>query len=305
MWSPSPRKTEARSFPTRLRVVACLALAAGPAAQAGEVSDAIVTLEAISAVPGDQVAAALPLRFALLENGQVFVGGTSQLLVGKLGKDETAALERRVNEVRKLPGLASTVTFGPGSGVRLALRKPKPLDLLVQGDPAAAPPGLLPLASLVTDLGRFTHASLRPYPPSGYALAVREGKLVGGCRPWSLPLALAEAQAGPHLVPPAAAFGWPTGATPAQVCAGDKTYVVTLRPLLPGEKPSATGRPVATIVIDSGSWAEIASVSQFTLRAFLTPGAHLASPIDRSLDGLLARGLPGNLRPHTPVTEVP
>jgi hypothetical protein len=211
--------------------------AAAPAVHAGEVGDAVLTMEAISALSGDQVATALPLRFVLLESGQVFVGGTSALLSGRLSKDEIAALERRMNEVRKLPGLASTVTFGPGPGFRLALRKPKPLDLLVQGDPAGAPPALLPLASLVRDLAAFSHASLRPYEPSGYALGVREGKLSGGCRAWTLPLALADAVATAQVLPSAAAAGWPTGATPAQVCVGDKTYVVTLRPLVPGERP--------------------------------------------------------------------
>jgi hypothetical protein len=113
-----------------------------PLAHAGEVPSAVVTLEAISSRPGDQVAAALPLRFVLLESGQVFVGGTSELLAGQLGKDEATGLERRVNDVRKLPGLGSTVTFGPGPGFRLVLGKSKPLDILVQGDPAAAPASL-------------------------------------------------------------------------------------------------------------------------------------------------------------------
>ena len=67
--------------------------------------------------------------------------------------------------------------------------------------------------------------------------AAREGKLGGGCRPWTLPVALAEVQAAPHLLPAASATGWPAGATPASVCAGDKTYVVTLRPLVAGERP--------------------------------------------------------------------
>jgi hypothetical protein len=209
-----------------------------PLAHAGEVSDAVVTLEAIPALPADQVATALPLRFALLESGTCYVGGTSQTLTGQLGKDEVAALERRMSDVRKLPGLSSTVTFGTGpAGFRLILRKPKPLEVLVHGDPAAAPPGLLPLASLVRDLGQFTHASLRPYDPGSYALGVREGKLTGGCRSWTLPLALTDAEASPHVLPAASVTGWPTGATPAQVCLGDKTYVVTLRPLVPGEKP--------------------------------------------------------------------
>ena len=41
----------------------------------------------------------------------------------------------------------------------------------------------------------------------------------------------------PGTVPASAAENWPTGATPASVCADDKTYVVALRPLLPGERP--------------------------------------------------------------------
>ncbi len=238
MWSRSPRTTERRLLGPWVRA-ASLGLVAviSPLARAAEVSTAVLTLEAISALPGDQVKAALPLRFVLLESGQVFVGGTSHILAGQLGKDELSALERRANDVRKLPGLGSTVTFGPGPGFRLVLGKSKPLDILVQGDPAAAAPGLLPLASLVKDLAAFGHASLRPHAPAGYSLGVREGKLVGGCRTWTLPVGLAEAAAAPHVVPIEAAVGWPTGAVPAQVCTGDKTYVVTLRPLIPGEKP--------------------------------------------------------------------
>jgi len=33
------------------------------------------------------------------------------------------------------------------------------------------------------------------------------------------------------------AHDWPTGAAPAAVCDGDRRFVVTLRPLLPGERP--------------------------------------------------------------------
>lgn len=238
MWSRDPRKTERRALGQCLRAASLgLAAAMAPLAHAGEVAGAVVTLEAISSRPGDQVAAALPLRFVLLESGQVFVGGTSELLAGQLGKDEATGLERRVNDVRKLPGLGSTVTFGPGPGFRLVLGKSKPVDVLVQGDPAAAPAALLPLANLVKDLAGFGHPSLRPRAPAGFALGVREGELVGGCRAWTLPVTLADAVAAPNVVPAESATGWPTGATPAQVCSGDKTYVVTLRPLVPGERP--------------------------------------------------------------------
>ena len=238
MWSRSQPRTDRRPFGRFLRLALPVIVAtAAPAVHAGEVADAVLTMEAISALPGEQVATALPLRFVLLESGQVFVGGTSALLSGKLSKDEMAALERRMNEVRKLPGLASTVTLGPGPGFRLSLRKPKPLDILVQGDPAAAPTTLLPLGSLVRDLGAFGHASLRPYEPTTYVLGAREGKLTGGCRAWTLPVTLVDAVAEAQVLASTAGTGWPTGAIPAQVCVGDKTFVVTLRPLVPGEKP--------------------------------------------------------------------
>ena len=48
---------------------------------------------------------------------------------------------------------------------------------------------------------------------------------------------MAESVFAPIGVPAKQADGWPTGATPASVCSGDKQYVVTLRPLLPGELP--------------------------------------------------------------------
>ena len=48
---------------------------------------------------------------------------------------------------------------------------------------------------------------------------------------------LPDAREGRRLVTPAEAAAWPTGAMPASVCSGDRRYVVTLRPLLPGEQP--------------------------------------------------------------------
>ena len=63
------------------------------------------------------------------------------------------------------------------------------------------------------------------------------------------PVALRDPDAGVHRgargtpidegpeEPAAEAEGWPTGALPASVCAGDKRVSVTLRPLLPDEQP--------------------------------------------------------------------
>ncbi|HEY4658509.1 MAG TPA: hypothetical protein VIH11_03260, partial [Gemmatimonadaceae bacterium] len=101
--------------------------------------------------------------------------------------------------------------------------------------PVPAP--LAPLAALLQDLSHFHHPSLRPYAPSSYSLTVREARLSGGCRAWSLPFPIADALSGPRAVPAIDAVSWPTGAMPASVCVDDKRYVVTLRPLLPDERP--------------------------------------------------------------------
>jgi hypothetical protein len=206
---------------------------------AGELPGALLTLEAAGEARDDRFAAAAPFRFALLEDGQVFVGGTSGLLGGRLSKDEVAVFDRRLSDVRKLPGLASVVTFSPEkTGYRLGSRKGnKPLDVLVQGDPKAGHPALAPLGALVTDLLAFRHPSLRAYEPTSYAVLAREGTLAGGCRSWTVPVSLADVLSGPRATPALNVTGWPTGATPAQVCVGDKRYLVGFRPLVNGEKP--------------------------------------------------------------------
>ena len=68
-------------------------------------------------------------------------------------------------------------------------------------------------------------------------MTVREARLAGGCRAWGFTFPIAQALAGPRAVTAAEASGWPTGAVPASVCADDRRYAVTLRPLLPGERP--------------------------------------------------------------------
>jgi len=40
-----------------------------------------------------------------------------------------------------------------------------------------------------------------------------------------------------RLVSASEAPDWPTGGAPGAVCDGDRRFVVTLRPLLPGERP--------------------------------------------------------------------
>ncbi len=207
-------------------------------ARAGEVPGATIMLEADPGTPGSDPSGAPP-RFVLMKDGQVFVGGTERLEAGRLEKTEASALEKRADAVRRLRGLASPIAFGGDSSrtARLRLLYGKPLELVVNGDPAQAPPALAPLASLVADLLRYNHSSLRPYAPTSYAMAVRGGRLVGGCRAWGFPFPIEEALAGSRTVTAEEAKGWPTGARPASVCADGRRYVVTLRPLLPGERP--------------------------------------------------------------------
>jgi hypothetical protein len=211
-------------------------LVAAPGA-AGEIPKSVVVLERVSSASGGVAEAAPPL-FVLMEDGTVFVGGTSQVLTAKLGGSELRALERRIADVRKLPGLAGSVTIGPGdTRHRLLLRRGRPIQMTVTGDPGQPAPALAPLAALITDLPRFDAPGLKPYAPAQYAMSAREGTLAGGCRPWPFPDPPDRLGFAPRVMSAADVRGWPTGAAPASVCAGDRSFVVTLRPLLPGEAP--------------------------------------------------------------------
>jgi len=222
-----------------IRRAAGLALcaAAGAAASiAGEIPKAVVVLERLSAPAGD-LGDPAPPRFVLLEDGQVFVGGSSQVLTARLAGADVKALERRIADVRKLPGLSGAVTIGPGEAKhRLLLRRGRPIQMTITGDPEQAE-ALRPLASLLVDLPRFHHPSLTLYVPAQYAMSAREGTLAGGCRPWPFTEPPARLAFAPRVVTAQEVRGWPTGAMPASVCANEKNYVVTLRPLLPGETP--------------------------------------------------------------------
>jgi hypothetical protein len=215
-------------------LVVVAALAAGARA---EVPGALIVLETAPGTPGSDPSAAPP-RFVLLKDGQVFVGGTSRVEAGRLEKSEAQALQKRAEALRKIPGIAGPVSLGGPAErtLRLRLLDRDPLEIVAVGDPAAAPAPLAPLATLLSDLLRFDHPSLRPYAPPWYALTVREATLVGGCRAWGFAFPIAEALAGTRPVSAAEAEGWPTGALPASVCADDRHYVVTLRPLLPSER---------------------------------------------------------------------
>lgn len=213
---------------------------------AGEIPGAVLVLETAPGTPGSDPTGAPP-RFVLLRDAQVFVGGSSLVETGRLEKGEAQALQKRASALRKMQGLGSPISFGGGGDrtLRLRLLEDEPLEIVATGlqleagggDPAAVPPPLAQLATLLRDLGHFHHPSLRPYAPSSYSLTVRDARLAGGCRAWSWPFPIAEALAGPRAVSASDAASWPTGAMPASVCVDEKRYVVTLRPLLPGEVP--------------------------------------------------------------------
>jgi hypothetical protein len=207
-----------------------------PAARAAEVQDALVLLEAATPFGPGQSWNAAPLRFALLEGGQVFLGGSKELLAGRLEKSEIKALETQIEAVRKLPGLASTVSLGADEpSFRLRATK-KPLDIRITGDPQKAPAAFRPLAALLERLLRFDHPSLSAYSPSSYFLTAREATRPGGCRLWTLAPTPAEAARG-VVIAGSALEAWTGGLYPTSVCVGDTRYEVQLRPLIPGERP--------------------------------------------------------------------
>lgn len=216
-----------------------LALVVAAASTRGaEIQDAVLVLETSPGTPGAQATGA-PVRFALLKDGRVFVGGTSSIEAGQLEKREAKALRRRAEDLTRLSGFSEALSLGGGSArsVRLRLLEGRRFDTTVTGDVDDARGALAPVAALLSDLMRFDHPSLRPFAPARYALGVREATLSGGCRSWTFSVPLADALIGPNTVPASEAEGWPTGALPASVCVGDRRYVVSLRPLLPGEQP--------------------------------------------------------------------
>lgn len=198
-----------------------------------------LTLDAVLAPAPGFVPEAAPRRLVILDDGTVYVGGSRHIAVGRLEKPELKALEKRLEKLRKQqPGLSGEVSFGAGSArYHLVVSKGQALDVTSTGDPAAAPFNLRPLAGLVADLAAFGHPSLHPYEPAFFAVKATPGTLAGGCRFWSLPVSLEDSVATPQPLSGGAAADWPTGAVASSVCSDDKSYVVTLRPLLPGERP--------------------------------------------------------------------
>jgi hypothetical protein len=209
-----------------------------PTAHAGEIPQAVVILEAAVGLPGS-IPEAAPPRFVLLRDRRVFVGGSEPVYVGELSEDEEDRIKDRIDDLRDSGVLAPSVAFGDDVSKRYRLRllENDPRDVVITGDPADAPPALRGLAAFVSELLRFDNRSLRPWSPAFYALSARPGILVGGCREWLLPVPLEAALEAPQRIEAEDVERWPTGSNPASVCARGQRYVVTLRPLLPGEAP--------------------------------------------------------------------
>jgi hypothetical protein len=225
-------------LPSRVRravLLGFLAAARASRAAGGDLPDAVVTLEASTPYGAGQAWNAAPLRFALLADGQVFVGGSARLAAGRLEKAEAKAIEKDLQAVRKL-ALPGSVSFGAGEErFRLRTGTDKPLDLVATGAPAGASAALRPLAAFLERLLAFDHPSLRPYEPAHYAVTAREHAGAGGCRPWTLPVTPGDVTTGVRTVPADAAAGWTAGVQPTAACAGARRYLVMLRPLVPGE----------------------------------------------------------------------
>lgn len=204
-------------------------------AWAADAPEAVIVLQVTAPLPEGEMAEGLPPRFLLLEDGRVFVGGSREVASGKLEGAEVKALEREIDVIRKAGPIPPSVSFSPAPArYRLVVRR-KSLDLTAAGDPADAPQNLRALAAYVDRLARFDHPGLRAYKPATYVLDAREGRLPGGCRTW--PSKDAPLTPGTRTVGAAAFAGWPTGSHPASVCAGNKSFIVTLRPSVPGDTP--------------------------------------------------------------------
>jgi hypothetical protein len=205
---------------------------------AGEIPDAEIVLQVTAPGRPGEVPEAAPPRFVLLKDRQVYVGGSSEVLTARLEKRDLDPIRKLVKRVRKQKGMPAAVTLGPGPvRYRLWLRDGKPPDLQATGDPTQAPPSLRDLARLLLALSDFDHPALRTYRPGAYEQRVVEGRLVGGCRAWRVGRPLPP-PGGVATVAAGLVAGWPTGSYPASVCQPGRPLVLTLRPLLPGEKPA-------------------------------------------------------------------
>ncbi len=220
----------------RLALVLGFTVAIAPPLAAAGPAEALVVLRVTPPSTLDRLYTSAPLRFALLKGGQFYIGGTTTMASGLLTDRERKDLEKRTKKVLKLKDVAAEVRLGPGeTRYELTLGDKTPRSFVAVGDPAAAPASLRELGSLIETLAAFDHVAIRPYAPQRFALSARVGGLPGGCRAWTFARSLEAVLAAPSVVSAGAARSWPWGVSAASVCHEGKRYVVTLRPLVPGE----------------------------------------------------------------------
>ena len=213
------------------------AFAADPPPAPGDIVGARAILDVRPPARSGFVPEALPPRFVLFDDGRVVVGGYAGLATARLERDEQKTLDKRLAQVKRLPGVGASVSFGADQP-RYRLRLPKErIDIVAAGDPDLAPPELRPLATLIRDLAAFDHASLQPLAAEQFRASAREETLPGGCRTWRAEPPVSALAEQPRVLPAGSAAGWPTGGYAASVCEGGRRFSLTLRPLVPGEQP--------------------------------------------------------------------
>lgn len=182
----------------------------------------------------------VPVRFLMLTDGSVYVGGRRDVLRGSLDKTEAQALATRLTDARKSFGktpIPSTLSAGDGPAIfRLTVFGDAPLQVVILGNLPDPPEPISPLPDFVRRLAGFRHPSLRPFDPAEFAMIVKEKTLTGGCRSSHGLPPPSESLSAETVVPESTTRGFPTGADMAQVCDGTRRYTVVFRPLLPGER---------------------------------------------------------------------
>jgi hypothetical protein len=175
-----------------------------------------------------EIADGAPPRFVLLEDGRVFVGGTSTVSSAKLSGKDLKPVNEPLSRARKVGARPGTVTLGPGTQQYRLVRKGQP-DVLTQGDPARAAGTDRPLGVLIDAMLAFDHPALRPLVPESYLASLRPDALPGGCREWHLPVKPADLKTRPAVVPASSVVGSGVGVRSGSALHGDAAAAAARR----------------------------------------------------------------------------
>ena len=189
-----------------------------------------------AALPG-HVGASAPVRFVLLENGQIYVGGTSESRSGSSRRPS-----RRPSRSASATCGSCRASAARSRSGRAGARPPDRAQGAAarhggDGRFADAPAPLKPLAALLASSRRSTTRACSRWKPRAYALRAREGKLPGGCRPWPFEEPLTGLSSRRASCPPTSVHTGRRAPRPLRSAPGDKSWIVTFRPLAPDETP--------------------------------------------------------------------